>query len=601
MLRLALWAVLGPLALGQNWFDGAVGLAEGPGRELYIFGEFPPDSYPGATHTVPTYGRGGCGTSMTPIPCRTPFFARVSAAGQLLYWTTLPTEGRYSGAAVRLAVGSTGDALLAAIQHMGGFSRPWVKIHRIGRDGRQATSPGYFPVITGLGEAPDGNILLAGYDPFVDHGGYLAVLDRALGVVREFNWLPLTPRAMAVAGDGTVFVGADTELRKYSSGFDRLLAALPLAGPAISMRVRDTNIEVVGAENNRLVYRRIWDASLERKLLESWASRKPGAVAVSPAGKFYFAQTVTIDEQVRFTPGALQTCRGMGTDDDLDAAVSGFGYGTGFAGTGHDVALGILANDDETLTFAGLTWSQDFPHPTVNLPSLPARLFVKRFRPAPQMAFSPHCVVNAASLAPGPVVPGGLTTIFGAGFPEGIAVRFDGIPAAVLFSSADQVNIQVPELTGRKTRLTLISRRWIIGAADLRVASAHPGLFTLNGLGTGYAIALNHDGAPNSAANPAPPGSEVRLFATGIHRSAPPIEVVNYAGHLSAPLEVIHDTSGASGVIEIRITEAGMERGVQIKSGGVGSRPIQQSEWRISGNNGWWWEPRSNVRLHVRD
>ena len=173
---------------------------------------------------------------------------------------------------------------------MGGFSGQWMKIHRIGRDGRQTTSPGYFPVITGLGEAPDGSILLAGYDPFVDHSGYLAVLDRALGVVREFTRLPLTPRAMAVAGDGTVFVGTDTELRKYSSGFDRLLAVVPLAGPAISMRVRDTNIEVVGAENNRLVYRRIWDASLERKLLESRASRKPGAVAVSPEGKFYFAQ-----------------------------------------------------------------------------------------------------------------------------------------------------------------------------------------------------------------------------------------------------------------------------------------------------------------------
>jgi len=48
------------------------------------------------------------------------------------------------------------------------------------------------------------------------------------------------------------------------------------------------------------------------------------------------------------------------------------------------------------------------------------------------------------------------------------------------------------------------------------VASASPGLFTVNGTGVGQVSALNADGTANSAVHPAATGSALVLFATGV-------------------------------------------------------------------------------------
>jgi uncharacterized protein (TIGR03437 family) len=49
----------------------------------------------------------------------------------------------------------------------------------------------------------------------------------------------------------------------------------------------------------------------------------------------------------------------------------------------------------------------------------------------------------------------------------------------------------------------------------IRVFAAAPGLFTVDGTGTGRAAAINQDGTINSASNPAPLGSVISLYATG--------------------------------------------------------------------------------------
>jgi uncharacterized protein (TIGR03437 family) len=51
-----------------------------------------------------------------------------------------------------------------------------------------------------------------------------------------------------------------------------------------------------------------------------------------------------------------------------------------------------------------------------------------------------------------------------------------------------------------------------------------PGIFTLDGTGTGQAVAINPDGTFNSATNPAARGSIVTFFATGVGFVEPPIE-----------------------------------------------------------------------------
>jgi uncharacterized protein (TIGR03437 family) len=50
-----------------------------------------------------------------------------------------------------------------------------------------------------------------------------------------------------------------------------------------------------------------------------------------------------------------------------------------------------------------------------------------------------------------------------------------------------------------------------------------PGLFALDGSGTGQAAALNQDFTINSSGNPAARGSVVQLFATGFGQTNPPL------------------------------------------------------------------------------
>ncbi len=49
----------------------------------------------------------------------------------------------------------------------------------------------------------------------------------------------------------------------------------------------------------------------------------------------------------------------------------------------------------------------------------------------------------------------------------------------------------------------------------MTISESFPAIFTVNGSGSGQAVALNEDGTVNSAANPAKGGSLVRLFGTG--------------------------------------------------------------------------------------
>lgn len=144
-------------------------------------------------------------------------------------------------------------------------------------------------------------------------------------------------------------------------------------------------------------------------------------------------------------------------------------------------------------------------------------------------------IVNAATYADGPVAPGELVTIFGYGVgpASGAAmntgsaavatqlaesrVLFDNTPAPLLYTRSDQVNAVVPySIAGRSsTRVRMEYLGLTSDAFLVPVATASPGIFTMDGSGTGQGAILNQDSSVNSAANPAQPGSVVVIYATG--------------------------------------------------------------------------------------
>ncbi|HYP06348.1 MAG TPA: SBBP repeat-containing protein [Bryobacteraceae bacterium] len=154
----------------------------------------------------------------------------------------------------------------------------------------------------------------------------------------------------------------------------------------------------------------------------------------------------------------------------------------------------------------------------------------------------PAGIVNAASNQADVIAPGEILLVYGTGFGPaqmangtlvngalatsagGVRVLFDDLPAPVLYAKQNQVAVIVPYgVAGRSS--VAMQLEWEgqrTTPIRLTVGGAAPGLFTADSSGTGQASAINQDGTPNSASNPAPAGSVVSLYATGEGLLSPP-------------------------------------------------------------------------------
>ncbi len=120
----------------------------------------------------------------------------------------------------------------------------------------------------------------------------------------------------------------------------------------------------------------------------------------------------------------------------------------------------------------------------------------------------------------------------------GYAVLFDGVPAPLLYASANQINCVVPAEAFARDNVSVQIRtpQGTLAGPALPVLQAEVEIFQT---GSGYAAAVNEDGGVNSAAHPAGPGSVVTLWATGagLYRGNgfPADGTIVSAGSLGAP------------------------------------------------------------------
>ena len=151
-------------------------------------------------------------------------------------------------------------------------------------------------------------------------------------------------------------------------------------------------------------------------------------------------------------------------------------------------------------------------------------------------------VVNAGSYATAPLAPGEIVAIFGANLgPKtlqtgvidadgnlsneiaGTVITFNEIPAPLLYVSSGVAAAIVPfEVSGAvQVAVQVNSNGRISASRTFSVASAAPGIFSLDATGSGPGAVLNQDYTVNSASNPAVAGSVVMLYATGGGRTDP--------------------------------------------------------------------------------
>jgi len=149
-------------------------------------------------------------------------------------------------------------------------------------------------------------------------------------------------------------------------------------------------------------------------------------------------------------------------------------------------------------------------------------------------------VVSAASLQRGPISPGEVVAVMGAGLGPaapvglgidrtaatlgGVQVWFDGTPAPLTFVSPTRITCIVPyEVSGRGNSSVQVRYQGQTSVSfSLANTAANPALFTADGSGSGPVAVLNQDQTYNAPDNPAAKGSIVALFLTGEGQTFPP-------------------------------------------------------------------------------
>ena len=113
----------------------------------------------------------------------------------------------------------------------------------------------------------------------------------------------------------------------------------------------------------------------------------------------------------------------------------------------------------------------------------------------------------------------------------GTSVTFGGVAAPLAYVSSNVVVVQAPMglVPPGTTQIAVASSAGTTTAASLPVVAAKPGIYTNEVGGGGQAKAVNQDGTVNgpvvvgSSARPAPVGSVVAVYATGLGTVAPAI------------------------------------------------------------------------------
>jgi uncharacterized protein (TIGR03437 family) len=160
----------------------------------------------------------------------------------------------------------------------------------------------------------------------------------------------------------------------------------------------------------------------------------------------------------------------------------------------------------------------------------------------------PNTIVSTSSFLTGLVAPGDQISVFGVNLGpttgvrsdptstlpttvSGTTVTFDGVAAPIFYVSDEVVAVQAPTslTTGGLTQIRVTSSSGSSLSIPLIASMANPGVFTYEAGGGGQAKGINQDGSPNGDGSifgsdkPAPTGSVISVYATGLGAVTPAV------------------------------------------------------------------------------
>ncbi len=310
---------------------------------------------------------------------------------------------------------------------------------------------------------------------------------------------------LAVGLNNPEYVATDAQGSLYiaDTGNGRVLKVAPSGSISTVMLVLQPSAVTVDGSGNTYVsaataVSRITPAGTLSTVLNGLNS--PRGLAITQTGDLIVADSGANVVRRLSSTGVLSTIAGTGA--------------AGFSGDGSPASAAQLNSPaDVVVDLSGTIWIADSRNNRVRA-LMPTSI---------ADAAAPATLVHAASMAPGPIAPGEIITIFGAGFdPKQTQLLFDSEPALVFYAGTGQINALAPaDLAPNSiTDISIVTDGMKVADVPSQVVSAAPGIFT-TGNGTGQAAAVNEDGTLNSASNPAARGSVVVFYATGQGQAAP--------------------------------------------------------------------------------
>ena len=380
----------------------------------------------------------------------------------------------------------------------------------------------------------------------IDGSGNLYIADSGNNSVREISAGGTistiagqlnNPLSVAVDGQGSIYVA--------DSGNNRI-AQMSAGGTVTTLAKLNGILAVaVDASGNGVATdaSQVWKVAQDGALTSlAGGLTSPGGLAFEADGTLLIADTGANVVRELSTAGVLTAIAGTGK--------AGFQGDGGFAQSAElNAPAGVAAGANGTVLIADSSNNR-----------------IRSLAPATAAPDTASVsLVNAASLAAGPVAPGEIVTVFGTGFDKSnTQVLFNSKPATLFYVSATQINALAPASLAPNSTATLsvMVDGAAAGGTSAAVTAAAPGIFTLAGA-TGQAAALNQDGSLNSAANPAARGSVVSIYATGQGSSSNSVSM-SIAGY-DAPILYAGAAPGFPGLMQInaQIPEGFLPPGIQ--------------------------------------
>ena len=135
---------------------------------------------------------------------------------------------------------------------------------------------------------------------------------------------------------------------------------------------------------------------------------------------------------------------------------------------------------------------------------------------------------------------------------SGTQVFFDSNPAPIVYTSAGQTSVMVPqEVAGRTTtQITVIYQGVSSLPLTYNVVAADPAIYTQNAMGSGPGSILNQDYSVNGPTKPAAKSSYVQVYLTGTGGTTPPLATgaVNPADGSNLKNSVLTYTATVAGI-----------------------------------------------------